>query len=161
MKASLILATALFGFALQVQAKITPEGPAYPKGKIALAGKTIPVEIAETEELREHGLMFRESMPANEGMLFVFQEARQLNFWMKDTLIPLSIGYFDKDKKLIDIQEMVPAVVGAQEPIIYPSKGSALYALEMNKNWFSKNKIKLGSSFSYVNKSTKGPSSKP
>ena len=128
------------------------ETPSFPKGKIKIGNKTISVEIAEDDERRAFGLMFRENLPDDHGMLFIFPYEQRLSFWMKDTLIPLSIGYYDKDKKLVDIQEMVPAVMGAQSPKLYPSKANAMYALEMPKGWFAKNKVKIGSSFSFISK---------
>ena len=111
-------------------------------------------EIADDSDLREHGLMFREKLADNTGMLFIFENEQPLNFWMKNTLIPLSIGFFSKAKKLIDIQEMVPAVMGDQDPQHYPSSGPAMYALEMPKGWFARNKIARGATLN------PGPSSK-
>jgi uncharacterized membrane protein (UPF0127 family) len=69
---------------------------------------------------------------------------------MKNTLIPLSIGYFDKNKKLIEVLEMVPALAGEAQPRSYPGKRPAMYALEMNKGWFSRNKIEPGTTFDFV-----------
>lgn len=142
--------------------------PTFERKKIQFAGKTITVEVADNDLLRSHGLMFRKSLPAEEGMLFIFDNEQPLAFWMKNTLIPLSIGYFDKQRKLIDIHEMVPAVMMATEPTLYPSKVPGMYALEMNKGWFAKNKIKLGTTFSFVAPnahseahSTKGSKTKP
>ena len=88
--------------------------------------------------------MYRKSMGANEGMLFVFDGPEPMAFWMKNTLIPLSIGYFDENKKLINTVEMSPAVMGEARPKTYESARPAMYALEMNKGWFSKNKVKPG-----------------
>ena len=132
-------------------------GPKFEKKKIKLAGKTIVVEVADNDLLRSHGLMFRKSLPAEEGMLFVFEAEQPLSFWMRNTLIPLSIGYFNKGKKLVDIHEMVPAIMMATEPVLYPSKEPGMYALEMNKGWFAKNKIKLGATFSFVEEKKSKP----
>lgn len=112
--------------------------------KISIGGVTVTVEIADSPDSRERGLMYRKSMPAQEGMLFIFEEPQPMAFWMKNTLIPLSIGYFSAGKKLINIYEMSPAVVGEMHPKTYPSGGDALYALEMNKGWFDKHHIKPG-----------------
>ncbi len=117
----------------------------FEKAVIELAGKKIKVEIAQTMEQHERGLMFRKSLGPDEGMLFVFDYEQPLSFWMKNTLINLSIGYFDKVKRLVDIQEMKATSVMEQNPPSYPSKAPAMYALEMSQGWFSKNKIKLGS----------------
>jgi uncharacterized membrane protein (UPF0127 family) len=121
----------------------------FKKEKITLAGKTISVEVAETSEQHEHGLMFRNSMPENDGMIFIFGEEDIRYFWMKNTYIDLSIGYFDKDKTLIDIQEMKATSMMETRPPSYPSAKPAMYALEMNKGWFAKNKVKLGQKFQF------------
>lgn len=116
----------------------------FQKRKIKLAGKEITVEIADTDAKRMQGLMFRTSMGENEGMLFVFEQERPLGFWMRNTRIPLSIAYIDAKKKIINILEMVPASDSDPNPPVYPSAAPAKYALEMNKGWFARNKIKVG-----------------
>ncbi len=112
--------------------------------KLKLAGRTINAEMAVTYDERERGLMYRKSMGENDGMLFVFDGPQPMAFWMKNTLIPLSIGYFDENKKLINSVEMSPAVVGEARPKTYEAARPAMYALEMNKGWFPKNKVKPG-----------------
>ena len=107
-------------------------------------GFAIKVKIADTGEKREHGLMFVKAMPTNEGMLFIFPEEQILNFWMKNTLIPLSIGFFDHNGELLDTQEMKPAISIIAKPPTYESSGPAVFALEMNENWFPKHSIKPG-----------------
>jgi uncharacterized membrane protein (UPF0127 family) len=93
--------------------------------------------------------MFRKSMPENDGMLFIFSQEDTRYFWMKNTYIDLSIGYFDKEKALIDIQEMKATSMMETRPPSYPSAKPAMYALEMNKGWFAKNKVKLGEKFQF------------
>lgn len=116
------------------------------KKKISLNGKNLAVEVAETAAQHERGLMFREKLGEDEGMLFVFKNEETRFFWMKNTLIDLSIAYFDKNGSLIDIQEMKSGkgIPDYQLPS-YPSSGPAKFALEMNKGWFERNKIKVGS----------------
>jgi uncharacterized protein len=121
----------------------------FKKEKIILDGKTISVDLAETSEQHEHGLMFKKTLPENEGMLFIFDNEDTRYFWMKNTYIDLSIGYFDKDKTLVDIQEMKATSVMETRPPSYPSSKPAMYALEMNKGWFAKNKVKLGQKFHF------------
>jgi uncharacterized protein len=121
----------------------------FAKRKIALSGHTLTVEIADTDTKRARGLMYRTSLEPESGMLFVFGTELPLAFWMKNTLIPLSIAYFDKSRRIVDIQEMVPAVAGELYPATYPSKLPAMYALEMPKGWFKKNGIKPGASFTF------------
>lgn len=141
--ASFIFSTAL-GAAIPAAQDVVFE-----KEKIILDGKSVSVEVAKTQEQHERGLMFRKSMPENEGMLFVFNNEEIRSFWMKNTFIDLSIGYFDKDKTLIDIQEMKATSMMEARPPSYPSAKPAMYALEMNKGWFAKNKVKLGHKFHF------------
>lgn len=124
---------------------------------IKLGSHTLVVEIADTEATRERGLMYRKHMGENEGMLFVFDAPEPLSFWMKNTLIPLSIGYFGADRKLIEVHEMVPAAMGDMYPKGYPASRPAMYALEMNKGWFSKNRIKPGTLLARPRPSTSSP----
>jgi len=104
---------------------------------ISVAGKKLKVEIADTPSKRATGLMFRKTLKDDEGMLFVFKHADYLSFWMKNTYIPLSIGYFNQDKRLVDIYQMKPN----QEREVYNSTEKVIYALEVNQGWFEKNGI--------------------
>ena len=121
----------------------------FKKATIALAfknyKKSISVELAESQEQHAQGLMFRKKLKNNEGMLFVFDDEQIREFWMKNTLIDLDIGYFDKNRKLIDIKQMqaVTSVMQIELPT-YPSKRPAKYALEMIQGWFKKNKFEEG-----------------
>jgi len=117
----------------------------FKKKKITVGAKTLVVEIAETPDQHERGLMFRDKMGPDEGMLFIFKNEETRFFWMKNTLINLSIGYFDKNGKLIDVQEMTSGKNVPDEQLpSYASAKPAKYALEMSEGWFTKNKIKLG-----------------
>lgn len=113
--------------------------------------KTIRVELAKTPEQHARGLMFREKLKNNEGMLFMFKDEQARAFWMKNTLLNLDIGYFDKNKKLIDIQQMraVTSIMQTDLPS-YPSKQPAMYALEMPQGWFKKNKFPEMTIFKFV-----------
>lgn len=115
--------------------------------ELEIEGKKLIVEIADTPEALSKGLSGRKELPEGTGMLFVFKKPAPLSFWMKDTLIPLCIGYFDADKKLINIEEMTPPKEGASSFLIYKSLSPALYALEVPSGWFSKNGIRKGSKF--------------
>ncbi|MCB0410916.1 MAG: DUF192 domain-containing protein [Bdellovibrionales bacterium] len=115
------------------------------KEKISIGKKEIFVEIARTQQQLSVGLMFRKQLPQNEGMLFVFPDEAPRNFWMKNTFIPLSIGFFSSKGELLEILDMNPMTsVLQQEVPTYQSKHPAKYALEMNKGWFAMNKIKKG-----------------
>lgn len=122
----------------------------FAKKSIKLEHKKISVEVAETDAQHEQGLMFRKKLGLNEGMIFIFKDEHIRNFWMKNTIINLSIGYFDKNKKLIDIQEMLATTSMLEEnPPAYPSTGPTMYALEMNQGWYKKNNIKVGAHFKF------------
>lgn len=118
-----------------------------------IGGKTLVVEIADTPKVREKGLMGRTSLSDGEGMLFIFEKPQVLSFWMKGTLIPLSIGFFDSEKRLIDIVEMVPPLPGEAFFPSYHSSLPAQYALEAPQNWFKRNKIQPGMKFTLNDRS--------
>ena len=82
------------------------------------------------------GLMFRESLDQNSGMLFVFEEMGQKSFHMKDTKIPLDIAFVKEDGTIESIKELLPLSV-----IPISSNGQVLYALEVNRGWFKENNI--------------------
>jgi uncharacterized protein len=124
-------------------------GPRLPTKEIILSGQTITVEVADQDNERSRGLMFREYLQHDHGMLFIFEQEMPLSFWMKNTFIDLSIGFFDKNRTLVDIQEMKKTSMTSTEIPSYVSKKPALYALEMNRGWFAKNKVKVGSRFEY------------
>jgi uncharacterized protein len=124
---------------------------AFEKIAIKVGGASAKVGLADTDEKREHGLMFVKSMPADEGMLFVFEDEQPRAFWMKNTLIPLSIAFFDKNGVVIDIQEMKPAEsLIVRQPPTYPSAGPAQFALEMNTGWFAAKHLKKGARLQLV-----------
>lgn len=127
-----------------------PPRPSFKKRKIKIANHVLEVEIADTDERRAYGLMFRQKMGRDEGMLFIFDNEEPRSFWMLNTLIPLSIGYFGRDKVLNEVIDMQPAVMGASRPKTYPSRKNAMYALEMNIGWYERNKIRPGVSFRFA-----------
>lgn len=104
---------------------------------LRIGKQTIRAEVANTPKKREHGLMRRDHLCANCGMLFVFERADRYLFWMKDTPLPLSIAFIAADGSIINIEEMQPYTLDK-----YGAEGDALYALEMNRSWFAKNGIK-------------------
>lgn len=98
---------------------------------VDLGGSTFSVEIADTQEKQQLGLMFRDSMPADHGMLFIFPNEAPRSFWMKNTRIPLDIMYFDKDLKLVSLSVDTPPCKVSRCPS-YPSIAPAKYVLELN-----------------------------
>lgn len=111
-----------------------------PIKSLKIADLKLKVEIACTDTQKQQGLMHRSSLPKDQGMLFVFDREQLLSFWMKNTLIPLSIAYINSKGKIIDIQDMKPL---DQTP--HPSKTIAQYALEVNQGWFQEHEIKVNS----------------
>ena len=100
----------------------------------------INAELATTPEQREIGLMFRTAMPTGDGMLFVFERPGQQCFWMKNTLIPLSVAFVADDGSVVNIDDMKPQTLDG-----HCSTSPVRYVLEMNVGWFAKRGIKAGS----------------
>lgn len=119
------------------------------KKTIHVGDKKISAYIADEDREHAQGLMKVKKLEANEGMLFIFNRAETRVFWMKNTEIPLSIAFFDKHKKLLETLEMVPESPLHKNPTLYQSQQPAQYVLEMNANWFRKNKIKVGSTLKF------------
>ncbi|PIS00745.1 MAG: hypothetical protein COT84_06025 [Chlamydiae bacterium CG10_big_fil_rev_8_21_14_0_10_35_9] len=117
------------------------------KTNLIIQDAILKVDIANDPVSRNKGLMFVKHLPEDEGMLFVFEEKQKVAFWMKNTLIPLSIGYFDENKKLLQVENMYPQQTRPLKN--YPSKKAIKYALEVNIGWFEKNEVPLGSYFSF------------
>ncbi len=121
----------------------------YKKSKFKIGAQKFEAYVADTDANRSEGLMYVTKLPADTGMLFVFDQEMPQSFWMKNTLIPLSIGFIDSNGTLVDVQEMVPASSMVQVEIpTYQSRKPAAYALEMNKGWFSTHKVKTGAKLS-------------
>ena len=99
----------------------------------------IKAEVARTDEERSRGLMHRTKLPDGEGMLFVFDRDQQLSFWMKDTLIPLSIAFIAWDGRITEIRDMQPQDLNSVR-----SSRSVRYALEVPQGWFSRAGVKEG-----------------
>jgi uncharacterized membrane protein (UPF0127 family) len=93
----------------------------------------VRAEIAVTDAQRQQGLMYRKELKDGEGMLFVFERDEMLSFWMKNTLVPLSIAYIASDGRILEIYDMEP---GNLNPV--KSGRSARYALEVPQGWFSR-----------------------
>jgi len=109
----------------------------------ASGGKKVEVRVEVADDLAEQakGLMDRTALGENRGMLFVFPEERELSFWMKNTLIPLSIAFIDSEERIVDIQDMKPL---DDEPPNYVSAEPAQCALEVNQGFFEKRGVKVG-----------------
>jgi uncharacterized membrane protein (UPF0127 family) len=99
----------------------------------------IRAEVARTPLQTQTGMMFRREMASHEGMLFVFDGLSRRCFWMKNTLLPLSIAFIADDGRIVDLAEMQP-----QSEASHCSSEPVRYALEMNQGWFAKRGIKPG-----------------
>jgi uncharacterized membrane protein (UPF0127 family) len=107
--------------------------------RLAAGMHQIEAQLAQTHEQRMTGLMHRRDMPQHEGMLFVFEQPAMQCFWMKNTLLPLSIAFVADDGTIVNIDEMAPETLDS-----HCSAKPVRYVLEMNKGWFSKKGIKAG-----------------
>lgn len=108
--------------------------------------KKIDIEIAETPNERQMGLMHRTSMPDSVGMLFIFERPHRQYFWMKNTYISLDIIYADEDKKIVSIQKYT--IPFSEDPI--PSYFNAKYVIEVNAGFCDKHGIAVDNRFKFV-----------
>ena len=99
---------------------------------VELKGKRFAVEVADDAAKRERGLMFRDSLAADSGMIFIHDQEEPLAYWMKNTRIPLDILYFDHTRKLVSAQQRVPPCSLGDQCPPFASTGPALYVLELN-----------------------------
>jgi uncharacterized protein len=113
------------------------------RAKLQAGMHRMEVQLAITPQEQQTGLMWRKSMPQHEGMLFIFPEARQQCFWMKNTLIPLSTAFVADDGTIVNIAEMKPQTLNP-----HCSTQPVRYVLEMNQGWFAKKSIKPGAKIS-------------
>jgi uncharacterized membrane protein (UPF0127 family) len=103
----------------------------------------IQAQVAATPQERTVGLMFRKEMPANEGMLFVFEQASGQCFWMKNTLLPLTAAFVADDGTIVNLADMQPQSLDS-----HCSARPVRFVLEMNKGWFEKRGLKAGARLS-------------
>jgi len=108
--------------------------------EIKINDKTSHAEVAFTRKGRTIGLMFREALDKDHGMLFIYPQEQSLSFWMKNTKIPLSIAFINSEEVITQIDSMTPYSL-----MSHTSKDKVKYALEMEQGWFGKNGIKVGS----------------
>ena len=103
----------------------------------------VAVELAIDPATQAKGLMYRDSLPENQGMLFVFDRPKQMSFWMRNTHIPLDIGYFTADGVLREIYPLYPRDETSRRSI----RSDLLFALEVNQGWYEKRGVKPGDKF--------------
>lgn len=136
LRSALAMATALLTPAAMAQ----DAAQQLPVTRLTAGMHLITAEVARSQEERAIGLMHRTSMPTNHGMLFVFEQPAVHCFWMKNTLLPLSIAFLADDGSIVNIADMQPQ----NETSHCPAKPVRL-ALEMNQGWFAKRGLKAGS----------------
>jgi uncharacterized protein len=129
--AALLLLTA--GCATAQQATV------FGSAKLSAGMHLIKAEVAANDPQRQQGLMFREKMDSNHGMVFVFDQANTQCMWMKNTLLPLSVAFIDDQGKIVNIEDMQPQTLDS-----HCSTKPVRYALEMNLGWFKQKNIKPG-----------------
>lgn len=100
----------------------------------------IKAEVASTDAQREYGLMYRDKLGQNEGMVFLFGAPAGVCMWMKNTPLPLSVAFIDTAGKIVNIEDMRPQTTNS-----HCAKKPIAYALEMNLGWFKQKNIRAGS----------------
>lgn len=104
----------------------------------------LTIELARTDQEHETGLMGRQSVPDDTGMLFIFKQSGRMAFWMKDTPLPLSIAFIAQDGKIVDIQDMESYSLDNHAP-----NQDYIYALEVSKGYFARKGVKPGDTFTF------------
>ncbi len=113
--------------------------PTLPQVYLQAGIHRIKAEVADSPPERARGLMMRKSLAPNSGMLFVFQQAAVHCFWMKNTLIPLTIAFLDGDGTVVTLADMQP-----HDETSHCPERAVRYALEMEQGWFARRGIKAG-----------------
>ena len=131
-----VLCLAFVAAALPAPAQKAPQ---LPVTTVKVAGHELKVEIVASDAERSRGLMFREKLGRDDGMLFVFPEPAYHSMWMKNTLIPLSVAFVDREGTILNILDMEPETL---DPHV--SAGPSVYAIETNKGWFARKQVKAG-----------------
>lgn len=112
-------------------------------------GKIITAELAVTDAQRARGLMYREKLNPDQGMLFIFASAGSQSMWMKNMLIPLDFLWLDEEKRIVHIEENIPPCENMPCPS-YASEIAAMYVLELKAGSIMENELKLGDKINFV-----------
>jgi len=131
------LAALLILAAAQAQDTAQPPLPAI---KLGIRGKTITAEVADEPREQVMGLMFREKLSPDSGMLFIMSPPRRASFWMKNTVLPLSIAYINPSGVIVEIHDLQPH----DEKPVPSAFPNIAFALEMEQGWFTENRILPG-----------------
>lgn len=138
-KAATLFLAAAAALALPAAAQQTDPQPPLPTVQLSAGIHIIRAEVADSDDSRRNGLMFRRELPGNDGMLFVFEQPDVQCFWMRNTLLPLSIAFIADDGTIVNIENMAPQT---EDP--HCAKKPVRYALEMAQGWFEQHGIKAG-----------------
>ena len=136
----LVVLTLVFALATELANALTPAQPELPKIALTIGETRINAEVADDPDEKTIGLMGRKELAEGDGMLFVFSRPQPMGFWMKDTLIPLSIAYISGEGIIREIHDMQPL----EESGVPSMFRDLVYALEVPQGWFAKNGILAG-----------------
>jgi uncharacterized protein len=117
--------------------------PSLPTTRLSAGIHLITAEVAANDPARARGLMFRQQLAPNQGMLFVFDAKAVQCMWMRNTLIPLSVAFIEDDGSIVNIEDMQPRTESS-----HCSGRPVRFALEMEQGWFAKRGVKPGSRLS-------------
>ena len=139
MAALLVFVTSTLAYTPVALCQTTAAGAALPVKALTVGMHRIQAEVAATDANRSRGLMFRKELAPNHGMLFVFEQAAVQCFWMRNTLLPLSIAFILDDGTITNIADMAPMTENS-----HCSTAPVRYTLEMEQGWFAKRGITAG-----------------
>jgi uncharacterized membrane protein (UPF0127 family) len=138
-----LLALLLPLLALLLPAAASAQAPKLPVAQLNAGIHVITAEIAASDPARTRGLMFRESLPTNHGMLFIFENKAIHCMWMRNTLIPLSVAFLADDGTIVNIENMQP-----HDERTHCAKQPVRFALEMTQGWFAQKGLGPGAKIS-------------
>ncbi|EXI66325.1 MAG: DUF192 domain-containing protein [Accumulibacter sp.] len=119
-----------------------------PRIELSAGMYRIDAEVAANDATRMQGLMHRRSLPAGQGMLFVFRQPERHCMWMRNTYVPLSVAFLDRDGHILNIEDMQP-----ESETNHCAAKAASFALEMNLGWFADKGIRPGTRIAGIEKS--------
>jgi uncharacterized membrane protein (UPF0127 family) len=135
----LVLGLAALPSQAQQTSACDPSATPYAEVQIDTVPRVTPLEVARTPQEHEVGLMYRQSLPADGGMVFVYDHQATEGYWMHNTLIPLSIAWIDQNGTIVDIQDMQPETDDVHVPA-----APYWYALEVNQGWYFQHGVGVG-----------------
>jgi uncharacterized membrane protein (UPF0127 family) len=116
-------------------------GVEFPVATVGIAGRAVKVQLAATAQAQKRGLMYRQSLPEDEGMLFLYDIPKIRCMWMKNTLVPLTAAFLDGRGRILGFADMDPLTTQR-----HCSGAPIMYVLEMNRGWFARHGVREGDS---------------